>query len=467
MESRFVQTVGKVYFMAVAVLMYYFLNEVINLGLFVTYRHAFALVLFASAFLVFLYKPNLARGACSLKATVVYCAPLIVTIVVSLFIWFAGQADTSVIARGLSGAFVYNNMISFTLAAAAFLYIFGEKGIWYNLTAILISNLLMILTVILQNGIGPFISEFIRLIVTFAAETGDVIVQAEIHELAFCLGAYLIYMLLKPRKSAGFFVLLGLSAFCFLAAFKRIGIIAIVIALALGWLLRVAEKFKKDTVRRLTVFFSAVLVVMLIVYVAVIKMGVFSLLEETGIDTSGRVTIYNAVDRFYTFSPDFLGNGIGFLTYQLSTNMNVGVSSVHNDFLQYFIDLGFWGYILWLISMTLLRVCVFGAKGKTEHAIITLALTVYLVIVSSTDNTINYPLLTTVLAILMIGHGFDEQVQHTEKALLGYVSRVNSTAGGTRNNENPHGKQVSVPKGRLRKLYAEIGRRIGGSGSRS
>jgi hypothetical protein len=159
-------------------------------------------------------------------------------------------------------------------------------------------------------------------------------------------------------------------------------------------------------------------------------MDVFSLIEEAGIDTSGRVVIYNAVDKFYEFSPEFLGNGIGFLTYQLSTYMNVGVNSVHNDFLQYFIDLGFWGYILWLISMTLVRVCYFGARGKTENAVMTLALTVYLVIVSSTDNTLNYPLLTTVLGILMIGQGFDERVRNTEMKLFGYISDVNKNTGG-------------------------------------
>ena len=54
MENRFVQTAFKVYFMAIAVLMYYFLTEVINLGLFITYRHAFALVLFVSVFFAFL-----------------------------------------------------------------------------------------------------------------------------------------------------------------------------------------------------------------------------------------------------------------------------------------------------------------------------------------------------------------------------------------------------------------------------
>ena len=430
MENRFVQTAFKVYFMAIAVLMYYFLTEVINLGLFITYRHAFALVLFVSAFFAFLFNPNIARGTSSLKEAFVYSTPLLVTIIVSLFIWFIVRVDTAVISRGLSGAFVYNNMLSFTLAAVAFLYVFGEKGIWYNLIAILISNILMLLTIIAQNGIGSFFSEFITLVMTFAAETGDIIVQAEIHELAFCLGAYLIYMLLKPKKDIVFFILLGLTMFCFLTAFKRIGIIAIVIALAFGWLLKFIAKFKKDTAMRLTVIFSVILVVLLIGYIAIIKLDVFTLLEKAGIDTSGRVTIYNAVDKFYEFSPEFLGNGIGFLTYQLSTNMNVGVSSVHNDFLQYFIDLGFWGYILWLVSMTLVRVCYFGKKGKVENGIIALALSIYLVIVSSTDNTMNYPLLTTVLAIIMIGHGFDEKVRSSETKMFGYISDVNRETEG-------------------------------------
>ena len=428
MENKLVSVSLKGYFIAVAVLMYYFLNETINLGLFVTYRHAFALVLFASALVAFLLKPNIARGDTTLKATLVYCIPLIITILVSLFIWFVGQVDTDVISRGLSGAFIYNNMLSFTLAAVAFLYIFGENGIWYNLIAILISNILIIFTVILQNGIGVFFSEFVTLIITFAGQTGDVIVQAEIHELAFCLGAYLIYMFLNPKKDIVFYILLGLTLFCFLAAFKRIGIIAIAVAVALGWVLKFIAKFKTSTAKSLTIIISALILVFLIGYIAIIKMDVFTLLEKAGINTSGRVEIYDAVDKFYDFSIEFLGNGIGFLTYQLSTNMNVGVSSVHNDFLQYFIDLGFCGYILWLASMTIVRVCYFGRKEKTENAIITLALTVYLVIVSSTDNTMNYPLLTTVLAIIMIGHGFNDDVRNKEMKMFGYVSKVNREA---------------------------------------
>ena len=192
-----------------------------------------------------------------------------------------------------------------------------------------------------------------------------------------------------------------------------------------GWFLKFVAKFRKKSAMNLCVIFSILLVILLIGYIAIIKMDVFSLLEEAGIDTSGRVQIYNAVDKFYKFSPDFLGNGIGFLTYQLSTNMNVGVSSVHNDFLQYYIDLGFVGYILWLISMIVVRICYFGKKGKIDNAIITFCLSVYLVVVSSTDNTMNYPLLTAVLAILMIGSGFDEKVRDKEKKMFGYVSEIN------------------------------------------
>ncbi len=430
METNHVNKIAKGYFMIAAVMMYYFLTQAINLGLFITYRHAFALVLFVSTFAMFLYKPNVARGVTSLKSTFVYCAPIIVTVIVSLFIWFEGQVDTSVISRGLSSSFIYTNMFSFTFAAVSFLYVFGEKGIWYNLVAIIIANVLMLLTIIAQNGIGVFFSELVTLIITFAGTTGDVVVQAEIHELAFCLGAYLVYMLLKPKKDIVYFILLGLASFCFIAAFKRIGMIAIAIALIFGWLLKFIAKFKKETASRLTVIFTVLLVIILIGYIAIIKMDVFTLIEEAGINTSGRVVIYNTVDKYYEFSPDFLGNGIGFLTYQLSNNTTVSVSSVHNDFLQYFIDLGFWGYILWLISMTVVRICYFGAKGKTENAIVTFALTVYLIIVSSTDNTLNYPLLTTTLAVLMIGQGFNERVRNTEMKLFGCVSSVNKNTEG-------------------------------------
>lgn len=424
-ENTILEKAKEVYFMVVAVMMYYFLNEYIDIGLHVTYRHAFALVLACSAIVVFLYKPNIARGFTAFKQACIYSAPLFVITMVSLFVWFIGTVDVSVISRGLSATLIYTNMLSFALAAGGMLYIFGGKGVWYNLIAILIANILMILTVMIENGIGVYFSQFITLIITFADVTGDVIVKAEIHELAFCLGAYIIYMLYKPKKDIIYFILLILSTFCFLSAFKRIAIIAIVIALVLGYILKFVAVYSKETASRLVTILSIIIIGLLIGYIALINADAFELLEKAGINTSGRVGIYNAVDEFYEFNPGFLGNGIGFLTYQLNTFIKIGVAAVHNDFLQYYIDLGFWGYIIWLISMILMRVWYFGKNGNVENAIITFMLTVYLIIVSSTDNTMSYPLLTAVLAILMMGSGFDDRVRDTENKMFGYISKDN------------------------------------------
>ena len=284
------------YFMLIAVMMYYFLTEIINLGIFVTFRHVLALVLFGSAFVTFLYRPNIARGMTAVKGAVCYSAPLLVTILASLFIWFSEQVSTDVIARGLSGAFIYTNMLSFALAAAAMLYIFGEKGIWYNLAAILIANIMIIGTIILEHGMSGYFSELFALITTFAAETGDIIVQAEVHELAFCLGAYLIYMLLKPQKNPVYAILLTMTMFCFLSAFKRIGIIAIVLALVLGWGMKWFAKISPKAAFRTVTILSVAIVVVLVGYIGLIKIDIFSMLEEFGIETRGRVEIYRAVD---------------------------------------------------------------------------------------------------------------------------------------------------------------------------
>lgn len=419
MENKILVKFKEFYFMVVAVMMYYFLNEYIDIGLHVTFRHAFALVLAFSAMLMFMIKPDFARGIPAFAGAVIYSTPLLVTTVVSLFIWFVNTVSVDVISRGLSSSFIFTNMFSFALGAAAFLYVFGEKGIWYNLGAIIAANMLMILTIMIQYGIGNYFSEFITLVLTFADETGDIIVKAEIHELAFCLGAYLIYMLYKPRKDIWFIILLALSLFCFISAFKRIAIIAIVVALAFGYLLKFIAHYSEKTAYRLVVFLSLCLIAILLGYIVIIKMDAFALLEKAGINTSGRVGIYNAVDEFYEFSPEFLGNGIGFLTYKLNTFMNIDVASIHNDFLQHFIDLGFFGYIIWLVSMILVRICYFGKNGRTDSAIVSFILLLYLIVSSSTDNTMNYPLLTGVLALLMMGHDFDSKASETQNKIFG------------------------------------------------
>ena len=68
-----------------------------------------------------------------------------------------------------------------------------------------------------------------------------------------------------------------------------------------------------------------------------------------------------------------------------------------------------------MLSMAVLRTGYFGRDGDGDTAAVTTLLLLYLFIVSATDNTVNYPLLTTVLAILIMGNGYTKRVEQQSR----------------------------------------------------
>lgn len=420
------EKITAVYFVSLGVLMYYLLTKVINIPYTIPVRQLVVLLILFSEFVYFIFRPNIARTYVSIKGALVLAAPLLVMVTVSLPVWFLEKTEWVEIYRALWNYFLYVNQLLAALVAAAFLYLFGEKGIWYNLIAILIANLMMIITIMLENGVGVYLEELTRLIVTFSGETGEVIQKAEIHELAFCLGAYLVYMLLFFSTTRKHLILLCLTAFCFLSAFKRIAMAAIAVAVSLGWLLRWLHKRGKDKmVRCIAIFMLLVACVVLVAYIAFVRYGGFHALERMGIDTMSRADIYDEVEDYYTFSPAYIGHGMGYLSYQLTRVRDLWETAIHNDFLQFYIDLGFWGYIFWLLSLTVLRVKYFGSRNKIEGEILAFSMTCYILILSTTDNTLNYQMVYTATGILMLGHGFDSNVQEADKRLFGFVEKQN------------------------------------------
>ena len=426
LEGKAKEKVIAVYFIALATLMYYFLNQVITIPYTIPVRQIFVLLIIFSGFVCFLIRPNLARGLVAIKGALVLAAPLGVMFTVSLPIWFVEQVSFIELYRSFWHHALYANQLFAALVAAVFLYVFGEKGIWYNLIALLLTNFMMVVQIMLENGVSTYLHELGQLIITFAGETGDVIGKAEIHELAFCLGAYLIYMLLFYKKKLWFHLTFVLLTFCFLSAFKRIAIVAIAVAVAIGFVLKLILKAGRkkwvDAIVRNVLLLGCLL---LVLYIGFVKMGGFHLLEEAQIDTMTRVDIYDEVADYYEFSPTFMGHGMGFLSYQLTRVISLWESAIHNDFLQFYIDLGFWGYILWLLSLTVLRTWYFGRHDKKEGKIAAFAVTCYVLILSTTDNTLNFQMFYTVTGLLIMGQGFDERVRETDLKLFGFVEERN------------------------------------------
>ncbi len=78
-------------------------------------------------------------------------------------------------------------------------------------------------------------------------------------------------MLYKPQKKVWFWVLFGLSSFCFLAAFKRIALIAMAVVAAVRGVLWLFGRLSDGAVSRAANAVSILSVVLLVAYVAVIK----------------------------------------------------------------------------------------------------------------------------------------------------------------------------------------------------
>ena len=147
------------------------------------------------------------------------------------------------------------------------------------------------------------------------------------------------------------------------------------------------------------------------VYVCLVKEGIFEFLSERlGLDTMGRRELSNFIDRYYWIGPSFFGHGAGFVTRLFSDlPADWTIRALHNDILMIYIDAGFWGFWLWMLSFFPLRVwCVYRRQGR-RAAMICLGLQTYVLATAATDNTLYYIYVTGALAICLMAGGLEEE----------------------------------------------------------
>lgn len=411
--------VAAVYFVFLGALMYYFMSQIIVIPYTIPVRFLIMIAFILSVLIVFLIRPDFAGAVVAVKGAMVLSVPFLVMVTVSLPIWFVERVEWVQIYRSLWHHLLYVNQPLAALVASAFLYLFGEKGIWYNLLSILAANLAMIGTIIWEQGIGAYWSDLVQLIVSFAGVTGNVIQDAEFHELAFCLGAYLVYMFLFAQKKPVFLLYMGATVFCFLSAFKRIAIVAFLISLAAGWGLQyLNRKGLKRLVNLLMTGIMLFICVFLVFYVDFVRIGGFHWLEKLGINTMSRADMYDQIKNIYSFSPFYAGHGMGYLSYHLTRLIHIWETAIHNDFLQFYVDLGFFGYIFWILSFTLFRILYFGGEKNTENGILAFSIICYMLILSATDNSLNYVMFYVTTGLLIMGRGFEQREEEEEARLF-------------------------------------------------
>ncbi|WP_330610706.1 O-antigen ligase family protein [Enterocloster citroniae] len=336
--------------------------------------------------------------------SVIMMVPVMGIGLISMAIWLIRCQETSFVTRGTINIVC---LLLNILCAGAGYYMFGKRTVSYMLYAACATIVIITLDLIKTYGAGNVLSEYVTLITTFSKNTGPIMRKLELHDLTQGLGVFVMYYLYCIKNRQWHIGELMAAAFFFSTGLKRIDVLAILTAIAVGLLYDVvSEKMKTALVAVLV----AGLFVFSYLYLFLIKKGWYQpLMDHLGIDTMSRGYIYDFFKEYYEMSPSFLGYGIRYIfkiRYDYK-QYNVGPyvpGMAHNDIMTHFIELGFWGFIYWLWSNTWYKVMAVRKKFGSRASAFMLMTVVYSFVTYITDNTFFYYSINMMAHITVIAY---------------------------------------------------------------
>lgn len=303
-------------------------------------------------------------------------------IMYSALLWIIHSTNIRYISRGLSDfIFLLGACVSGTYMAK----ILGKDTLKYGLLAAMITMAISSVIGIISMG-GDFFTTLIK---------GDNR-YVELHEALFVIGLYLVFHMFSSklyyiRKDK---ILFALGMLTFIVGGKRIGFAAVLLVLI--YVLLVNKKGE----RRISLIVKIsgwIIAAVSIVYIWISVTGVLDLLLiKFSIDMYNRNIIYNYFRSFCEYGPQFLGNGMGFVGRQFEYatrddlyNM-ISIRALHNDFFKQYIEIGFWGSIVWVFYWIKYFPKKIENKVGTKAMLICFCLLMYSFITFTTDNTAGY-----------------------------------------------------------------------------
>lgn len=323
--------------------------------------------------------------------------PWLLMILYSCIIWIMQKTAIPYITRGISNFIA--NIIPILLGVALVL-IYREGIIRLVVIAICMMAFTNYIMGIIVNGLA-----FVVQLFNINCEESTFRIYKELHEIAYIAGLLLLYYFHKKeyRLNKGWLI----SVFIvFFFAWKRIGILALVMAFIFYALLKHINKSgKKSTVTACGI----VALVLSILYVWMSASDELStLLHEYGINMMGRDVIYSYFRKFCDFSIIYLGHGIGFVSRQFNfiTWEDVGVmialkQGLHNDLFSLYLEIGMIGFITWCVYQLIYIPQKIRKWFGIDCAVRCFTYIIYTFVTYTTDNTLRYFVYQMTLVILI------------------------------------------------------------------
>lgn len=275
------------------------------------------------------------------------------------------------------------------LGALGSYYLFKEKTLRYFLYAVVLQYIVVTVYKLFDMGA----SEFFRGIASIITGSGDINPMEANSDLVLALGLLLIFYsdnLIKfssdeKRHVAfiGIMVLLG---------GKRIEFLAILVIILASIFSKALSERKRKIIQNIIGVFVCIA---LFLFVYLVISGLLSTyVYSHGINTMGRMKMWDYVAQYVKFSPDYFGKGYSFSNLILEQNsvLTYGGKTyvLHSDVLKIFFDMGFWMFSFWLYF----SLFVFPKKVRKLFGFkvgnLVWFLIIYLFVLYTTDNCINY-----------------------------------------------------------------------------
>lgn len=373
--------------MAASVLYPYF--RIVSLPWFT--MHACYVVIIGMAFLWVFVTGNLHRVKRALAFIALFAGLYLFLLLQSLTVWITEQDGINLIRRG-AATIAYQVLGIMTVASAYVL--FGHKSLIYTFWGMVLGNLMLLASAMLRMGVGEFISELLAFYLSLGADDNAASRAMEVHDLTFAFGEFVIYFWLFDRKRPGRLWYLLIACAFFLLGWKRIAIPGILIAGLYVWM---AGRRPAQKAMRFTGKIGVGLVALSFAYLLVIRSGLYAqICNALGIDTMGRIELLRFIEQYYEINPLFGGYGIGFITRMMQDFIESGravlnaAMSIHNDILARYIELGFFGFVVWALYYFWGTARYIGRYWSREAATLFFACLLYCFMTYLTDNTVGY-----------------------------------------------------------------------------
>lgn len=328
------------------------------------------------------------------RFALMYSSIIVGIILCSILIWIFDLQTIGYIMKGVSK--ISYQLLNIAIVISA-VYMFQEDAARYTFFGIASANFVIIFLGAVTNGFGGAVKDLIANITSFGAS--DVVVNSkfiraiEIHDITFVMGVYVIYFLFFSSGVKYRYLYAGIALFLFMAGLKRIAFLSMLAALTFALFCCVlGPKGKKRTL----IITAFLIVAFCYYYIIIIHEGVFTrFCIEHEIELNGREKIYDFISNYYEVSPSYSGKGYEFCVHLLKSmretkDQVVAINAVHNDILKMYVEMGFWGFLLWIMGYYVYQTHWFINRCGEKTAVCFMAINVYMLVTYMTDNTMFY-----------------------------------------------------------------------------